>query len=87
MRLLAITPIVVDDAELARRQARYDDLAPDGVTVVLTTHHMDEAERLADHIHILDRGRIVAAGTASELTKGGRTLEDVFLDLTTRGPG
>lgn len=35
MRLLAITPIVVDDAELARRQARYDALAPEGVTVVL----------------------------------------------------
>lgn len=39
MRLLAITPIVVDDAELARRQARYDELAPDGVTVVL--EHLD----------------------------------------------
>jgi Asp/Glu/hydantoin racemase len=35
MRLLAITPIVVDEAELARRQARYDELAPDGVRVVL----------------------------------------------------
>lgn len=39
MRLLAITPIVVDDAELARRQARYDALAPAGVTVVL--EHLD----------------------------------------------
>ena len=63
------------------------ELRASGVTVVLTTHHMDEAERLADHIHILDRGRIVAAGTPSELTKDGRTLEDVFLDVTTRGPG
>ncbi|WP_244930459.1 hypothetical protein [Nocardioides sp. W7] len=35
MRLLAITPITVDDAELARRQWRYDELAPAGVTVVL----------------------------------------------------
>lgn len=35
MRLLAITPIVVDEAELARRQARYDELAPDGVRVAL----------------------------------------------------
>lgn len=35
MRLLAITPIVVDDAELDRRQRRYDALAPEGVTVVL----------------------------------------------------
>jgi len=62
------------------------ELRASGVTVVLTTHHMDEAERLADRIHILDRGRIVAAGTPNELTSDGRTLEDVFLDLTTGGP-
>lgn len=43
MRLLAITPIVVDDAELARRQARYDELAPDGVRVVL--EHLGEGPR------------------------------------------
>jgi Asp/Glu/hydantoin racemase len=43
MRLLAITPIVVSDAELARRQRRYDALAPDGVTVVL--EHLGEGPR------------------------------------------
>jgi ABC-2 type transport system ATP-binding protein len=42
-----------------------------GVTVVLTTHHMDEAERLADRIHIIDRGRLIASGTPLELTRGG----------------
>ena len=46
-------------------------LRDDGVTVVLTTHHMDEAERLADRIHIIDRGRMIASGTALELTRGG----------------
>ncbi len=56
-----------------------------GVTVLLTTHGMDEAERLADQIVIVDHGRVVAAGTPRELTRGGRTLEDVFLDLTGRG--
>ncbi len=70
------------------RRATWDllrELRDDGVTVVLTTHHMDEAERLADRIHIVDRGRLVASGTAAELTDGGRrTLEDVFLDLTPR---
>ena len=45
--------------------------ASDGVTVVLTTHYMDEAERLADRIHIIDRGRLVASGTPIELTRGG----------------
>ena len=46
-------------------------LRTDGVTVVLTTHHMDEAERLADQIHIIDRGRMIASGTPLELTRGG----------------
>jgi ABC-2 type transport system ATP-binding protein len=41
------------------------------VTVVLTTHYMDEAERLADHIHIIDHGRLIASGSPAELTRGG----------------
>ncbi len=49
-----------------------EEVRADGVTVVLTTHHMDEAERLADHVHIIDRGRLVASGTPAELTRGGR---------------
>ncbi|MCM0618908.1 ABC transporter ATP-binding protein [Nocardioides bruguierae] len=49
-----------------------EELRGDGVTVVLTTHYMDEAERLADVVHIIDRGRLVATGTPSELTRGGR---------------
>ena len=49
-----------------------EELRADGVTVVLTTHYMDEAERLADRIHIIDRGRLVASGSPLELTRGGR---------------
>jgi ABC-2 type transport system ATP-binding protein len=61
------------------------DLRQDGVTIVLTTHHLDEAERLADQVHILDRGRLVASGSPAQLTEGGtRSLEDVFLTLTPR---
>lgn len=58
-------------------QARRDtwdlltELREDGVTVVLTTHYMDEAERLADQIHIIDRGRMIASGSPLELTRGG----------------
>ena len=50
-----------------------EELRTDGATVVLTTHYMDEAERLADRIHIIDRGRLVASGSPIELTRGGRT--------------
>ena len=50
-----------------------EEIRDDGVTVVLTTHHMDEAERLADRIHIIDRGRLIASGTPQELTRGGRS--------------
>jgi len=43
-------------------------LRHDGVGVVLTTHFMDEAERLADHVVIIDHGRAVAAGSPAQLT-------------------
>jgi ABC-2 type transport system ATP-binding protein len=48
-----------------------EELRSDGVTVVLTTHYMEEAERLADRIHIIDRGRLIASGSPLELTRGG----------------
>jgi ABC-2 type transport system ATP-binding protein len=62
--------------------ALVEDLRTAGVTVVLTTHAMDDAEHLADHIVIVDRGRTVAAGTRQEITGGTRSLEDVFISLT-----
>lgn len=46
-------------------------LRSDGVTVVLTTHLLDEAERLADDVVIVDHGRVVAAGSVRELTSSG----------------
>jgi ABC-2 type transport system ATP-binding protein len=48
-----------------------EELRGSGVTVVLTTHYMDEAERLADHIHIVDHGSVIASGTPLQLTRGG----------------
>ncbi len=58
-----------------------------GRTVVLTTHVLEVAERLADRIGIIAAGRMVAEGTFAELRRqagqGQATLEDVFLHLTT----
>jgi len=49
--------------------ALLEELRGDGVTVVLTTHYMDEAERLADRIHVIDHGRLIASGTPFDLTR------------------
>jgi ABC-2 type transport system ATP-binding protein len=48
------------------------DLRAAGVCVVLTTHELTEAERLADRVVIIDRGRVIAAGTPAELTTGAQ---------------
>lgn len=48
-----------------------DALRRDGVSVLLTTHLMDEAEQLADQVVIVDAGRVVAAGSPAELTRAG----------------
>jgi ABC-2 type transport system ATP-binding protein len=53
------------------RHATWDLIAglrASGASVILTTHHMDEAERLANHVAIVDGGRLVAEGTPGELT-------------------
>jgi ABC-2 type transport system ATP-binding protein len=54
------------------RRAVWDavrDLAADGVTVLLTTQYLEEADQLADRIGVLDGGRLVAEGTADELKR------------------
>ncbi|HEX9765168.1 MAG TPA: ABC transporter ATP-binding protein [Nitriliruptorales bacterium] len=58
--------------------ARIRDLKAAGVTVVLTTHLLDEAEELADRVAIVDRGRLIALGTPDELTHGHTPAEVRF---------
>jgi ABC-2 type transport system ATP-binding protein len=53
-------------------------LRADGVTVVLTTHYLDEAEELADDVIVLHAGRIVAHGSPTELTSAGSSGEVRF---------
>ena len=56
----------------------------EGITVFFTTHYMDEAERMASRITIIDHGQIIITGTAQELKEkaNAATLEDAFLALT-----
>jgi ABC-2 type transport system ATP-binding protein len=61
-------------------------LAADGVTVLLTTQYMEEADQLADTIALLHHGRIIAQGAPDELKQGGRNLDEVFLALTDAEP-
>jgi len=58
--------------------------ATEGVTVFLTTHYMDEADRVAHRIAVIDHGRLVATGSAAELKQqtGTDSLEAAFLALT-----
>ena len=57
-----------------------------GATIILTTHILEVAERLADRIGIIDHGRLIAEGTLEELKSSvggeGKNLEDLFLELT-----
>jgi ABC-2 type transport system ATP-binding protein len=56
----------------------------EGITIFFTTHYMDEADRMAGRIAIIDNGSIVAMGPSEELKQktGAATLEEAFLSLT-----
>ena len=83
--LLDEPTVGVDPQSRERIYEMLSQLQRSGVSIVLTTHHLEEAERRCERIVIIDRGRIVASGTLAELmtsTLGAsRTLT-----LTTDGP-
>jgi ABC-2 type transport system ATP-binding protein len=85
--LILDEPLTGLDAAVARQvkdllQARVKA----GATVILTTHILEVAERMADRIGIIQHGRLVADGTLDDLRartgEGQATLEDLFLELT-----
>ncbi|MGV8854486.1 MAG: ABC transporter ATP-binding protein [Devosia sp.] len=60
----------------------------DGVTVIMTTHILEVAERMAERIGVIADGQLIAEGTLAELrARNGRqaSLEDIFLDLVAKG--
>ena len=82
-------PLTGIDAAIARQvKDLLNDRVRAGATIVLTTHILEVAERMADRIGIVAGGRLIAEGTFDELkSAAGRdhsTLEDVFLSLTAR---
>jgi ABC-2 type transport system ATP-binding protein len=82
-RLLIIDEPMVGLDALAQKQVKllFRQLADEKKTVFLTTHTLSVAEAVCDRIAIINRGKIVATGTTTEL-KSNRALEDVFLELT-----
>jgi lipooligosaccharide transport system ATP-binding protein len=61
-----------------------EEMKQRGVTLIVTTHYMEEADRICDRLVIMDNGEIVAGGSPAELKErcGQDTLEGVFLEIT-----
>lgn len=93
--LILDEPTAGVDVELRRGMWDYlRKLTSEGLTILLTTHYLEEAEQLAKHVAIINKGEIVANGTLQEILamhddkgeskegfRGGR-LEEVFIKLT-----
>lgn len=78
-----LTGLDAGSARLVKSVLR--ELVGNGVTVVMTTHILEVAERMADRIGVIANGRLIAEGTLDELrqTSGdaGKSLEDIFLEI------
>lgn len=79
-------PLTGLDAGSARQvKAVLADRVADGVTVIMTTHILDVAERMADRIGVIASGRLAAEGTLEDLRarrgQSGASLEDIFLEV------
>lgn len=89
--LILDEPTAGVDVELRRSMWKYlQGLVKQGVTIVLTTHYLEEAEQLCKNLSVINKGRVVAQGTMAQVLKAapkskgfkGTRLEEVFLQLT-----
>ena len=75
------------DVELRRSLWKYmKQLNKEGLTILLTTHYLEEAEQLCERTAIIHKGKLVALDKTAELTKE-KKLEDVFVELTYQSDG
>lgn len=70
----------VDPVSARAMRSMLDRFRSGGGTVVFSSHVMDLVERLCDHVAVIHQGRVVASGP-TELLRGGRRLEDAFIDV------
>jgi ABC-2 type transport system ATP-binding protein len=92
--LILDEPTAGVDVELRRSMWDYlTTLTKQGVTILLTTHYLEEAEKLAKHVAIINKGEIALTGSMEEVLKthsgevskdgyGGGKLEEIFMKLT-----
>lgn len=86
--LILDEPTAGVDVELRLELWQYiKEINKQGTTILLTTHYIEEAEQLCDHLALINKGKIVKTGTPKELMNhySKKTLEDVYLELIGRG--
>ncbi|OHA00420.1 MAG: hypothetical protein A3C07_01035 [Candidatus Sungbacteria bacterium RIFCSPHIGHO2_02_FULL_47_11] len=85
--LILDEPTAGVDVELRRDLWRYfQEMNKGGKTILLTSHYLEEVERLCDRIAIIHHGKIVAIGDKKDFIGGGKNLEEKYLELTAYKP-
>jgi len=81
--LILDEPTAGIDVEQRRALWKYlQDLHAKGKTIILTSHYLEEVEKLCSRVAIMNQGEIIADLTKEEFTKNGDTLEDTYVRLT-----
>ena len=77
----------LDPAHVIEIRGAIRALADQGSTVLLSSHQLDEVERICTHAAVMREGRTMASGPVSELCRDGRSLEDAYLEIVASGAG
>ena len=81
--LILDEPTAGIDVEQRRSLWKYlEELHTSGKTIILTSHYLEEVERLCNRVAIMSQGKIIADLSKEEFTKDGKKLEETYLELT-----